>query len=74
MRITRENLDQTVKINVEINKEIEKHIAYVYKYKTKYDTLSAEKQAVQILKENYLIQIPIPDLNWGERLKNCQMG
>lgn len=74
MRITRENLDQTVKINLEINKEIEKHIAYVYKYKTKYDTLSAEKQAVQILKENYLIQIPIPDLNWGGAIKELPNG
>lgn len=74
MRITSKNLDETVRLNQQIKKEIEKHLSLVYKMHDDYDILSPEKQAAQILKENYLIQIPIPDKDWGGALKELPNG
>lgn len=74
MRITSRNLDETVNINREIAKDIEKHISYIYKYKTNYSTISPEKRALHILKKNHLIQLPIPDADWGGAIKRLPNG
>lgn len=74
MRITSENLDQTVKLNKEIKEEIERLITVVETRYKKIRILSPEKQALQILKEHYLIQVPIPDENWGGAIRELPNG
>jgi hypothetical protein len=74
MRITKEILDQTISINKEIKKEIESIINIVYiRYKT-VNIFSPEKQALQILKDHYLIQLPINDVNWGGAIRKLPNG
>ena len=69
MRITSQNLDQTIVINKEIKREIERIINVVETRYKKVRILSSEKQALQILKEHYLIQVPIPDEDWGGAIR-----
>lgn len=69
MRITSENLSQTIKINKEIKREIEDIINVVETRYKKIRILSSEKQALQILKDHYFIQVPIPDEDWGGAIR-----
>lgn len=69
MRITKDMLDQTIARNKEIKNEVELIVNLVYtRYKT-VNILSAEKQALQILKDHHLIQLPISDENWGGAIR-----
>lgn len=74
MRITSKNLDETVKINQQIHNEIQRHLKFMHRFLAKYDIQSPEKLALQILKDNYLIQIPIPDLDWGGAIRELPNG
>jgi hypothetical protein len=69
VKITSQNLAQTISINKEIKREIDRIINVVETRYKKIRILSTEKQALQILKEHYLIQIPIPDENWGGAIR-----
>jgi hypothetical protein len=74
MRITSENLDITVRMNVEVDKEIRRHIDILEHHFKKVRILSPEKLAFHILKDHDLIQIPIPDENWGGAIKELPNG
>jgi len=74
MRITSQNLDQTIALNREIEKEVLEHIKFMEKHLNKLRILSPEKQALQILKDHNLIQIPIPDPNWGGAIYQLPNG
>lgn len=74
MRITGQNLDETVKLNTEINREVKEQIKYLEKYLKRLRINSTEKQAIQILKEHNLIQVPIPDLDWGGAIYELPNG
>lgn len=65
MRITSNNLDETVELNLKIERQVEEHIAYINKRLIKWRSLPLEEQAYEILKEYNLIELPIPDENWG---------
>ncbi len=67
-------MDETVELNRKIKKEIYRDISYIHKYTAKYLKLSPEKQAIQILKDNYLIQIAIPDVDWGGAIRVLPNG
>lgn len=69
MRITSKDLDQTINMNREIQREIDRIINVVETRYKKVRILSSEKQALQILKEHYLIQVPIPDEDWGGAIR-----
>lgn len=69
MRITSQNLAQTIRLNKEIKREIDRIINVVETRYKKIRILSSEKQALQILKEHYLIQVPIPDEDWGGAIR-----
>lgn len=74
LRITGQNLDETVKKNNEIYKEVQEQIKYLEKYLKRLRINSPEKQAFQILKENNLIQLPIPDPDWGGAIYELPNG
>lgn len=74
MRITGQNLDETVKINNEINREVQEQIKYHERYLKKYRINSTEKLAMQILKDHNLIQVPIPDPDWGGAIYELPNG
>ncbi|MFC7393028.1 hypothetical protein [Scopulibacillus cellulosilyticus] len=74
MRITSKNLDETVKLNRQIENEIQRHLKFTHRFLAKYDIQSPEKLALQILKDNYLIQIPIPDSDWGGAIRELPNG
>ncbi|MDF2921214.1 MAG: hypothetical protein K0R57_128 [Paenibacillaceae bacterium] len=69
MRITSENLDQTIERNEQIAREVEFHIQFIEKRLIKWKSLPIEQQALEILKEHHLIEIPIPDENWGGAIR-----
>ncbi|MGD7024643.1 hypothetical protein ACQCVK_18835 [Rossellomorea vietnamensis] len=74
MRISSNNLNETVKLNRQINNEIQRHLKYMHRFLAKYDIQSPEKLALQILKDHYLIQIPIPDPDWGGAIRELPNG
>lgn len=74
MRITGENLDTTVEANKSISREIAIHIQSIDPLLSKYRKMSPEKRAIQILEDHYLIQIPIPDVDWGGAIKELPNG
>lgn len=74
MRITSENLDETIALNAKIEKQVEEHIAYIEKRLIKWRSLPIEEQALEILKEHNLIEIPIPDENWGGAIRKFNNG
>ncbi|MEK5183437.1 ImmA/IrrE family metallo-endopeptidase [Paenibacillus sp. FSL P4-0288] len=69
MRITSEKLDETIQRNAEIERQVEEHIAYIEKRLIKWRALPIEEQALEILKEHNLIEIPIPDKDWGGAIR-----
>lgn len=69
MRITRENLDQTIYTNEQIADQIIDHIHFIEKRLIKWQSLPIEEQAFEILKEHNLIEVPIPDENWGGAIR-----
>jgi hypothetical protein len=74
MRITSESLDETVHLNLEIENEVRRHINILEHNFKKIRILSPEKMAFHILKKNHLIQIPIPDQDWGGAIKELPNG
>ncbi|MFB5677992.1 hypothetical protein ACE3NQ_12370 [Paenibacillus terreus] len=74
MRITSQNLDETVKRNDQIDRQVQEHIKYIEKRIIKWKALSIEEQAYEILKEHHLIEIPIPDNNWGGAIRKFPNG
>src|SRR5690625_5766535 len=66
MRITSDVLDQTINRNKEIKQEIERMVHYINTRYKEVNILSPEKQALQILKEHHLIQLPIKDEDRSE--------
>jgi hypothetical protein len=74
MRITSENLDETIRINKMIEKEVKRHIDILEHHFKKIRIFSPEKLAFHILKEHNLIQIPIPDEDWGGAIKELPNG
>jgi len=74
MRITGQNLDETIKINSEVNREVQEQIKYLERYLKKYRIISTEKLAMQILKDHNLIQVPIPDPDWGGAIYELPNG
>ncbi|WNS41101.1 ImmA/IrrE family metallo-endopeptidase [Paenibacillus sp. MMS20-IR301] len=74
MRITSENLDETVELNLKIERQVEEHIAYIEKRLIKWRSLPLEERAYEILKEYNLIEIPIPDENWGGAIRKFANG
>lgn len=74
MRITSSNLDETIRLNQQIHDEIQRHIKFARVHLAKYDIHSPEKQALQILRDHYLIQIPIPDPDWGGAMRELPSG
>ncbi|AIQ54778.1 hypothetical protein [Paenibacillus sp. FSL R7-0331] len=74
MRITSSNLDETIERNAQIHNEVKAHISFIEKRLIKWRSFPIEQQAFEILKEHQLIEIPIPDLNWGGAIRkfpNC---
>lgn len=74
MRITRENLDEIAIRNQEIKDEIKRLIVHVDTIYKEVRIHSAEKQALQILREHYFIQIPIEDQDFGGAIKVLPNG
>ncbi|KOP64817.1 hypothetical protein AMS62_05805 [Bacillus sp. FJAT-18019] len=74
MRITSANLDQTVERNEQIDRQIQDHIHFIEKRLIKWKSLPIEEQAFGILKEHNLIEIPIPDSNWGGAIRKFHGG
>ncbi|MEK4518096.1 hypothetical protein NSS64_22645 [Paenibacillus sp. FSL H8-0122] len=74
MRITSKNLDETVELNLKIERQVEEHIAYIDKRLIKWRSLPLEEQAYEILKEYNLIELPIPDENWGGAIRKFSSG
>lgn len=74
MRITSQNLDETIQTNRKIKKEVRDRIQFMERYLKKIRIHSPEKQALQILKEHNLIQIPIPDRDWGGAIYELPNG
>lgn len=74
MRITSANLDETIELNEKIEKQVEKHIAYIEKRLIKWRSLPIEEQALEILRGHNLIEIPIPDKNWGGAIRKFSNG
>ncbi|MEK3713198.1 ImmA/IrrE family metallo-endopeptidase [Paenibacillus sp. FSL R7-0333] len=74
MRITSKNLDETVELNLKIERQVEEHIAYINKRLIKWRSLPLEEQAYEILKEYNLIELPIPDENWGGAIRKFSSG
>jgi hypothetical protein len=69
MRITSDNLDQTIELNEQIAKQVEDHILLIEKRFIKWQSLPVEEQALEILREHHLIEVPIPDENWGGAIR-----
>lgn len=74
MRITSENLDLTVQRNEQIAREVDEHIKFITKRLIKWKSLPIEQQALEILKEHNLIEIPIPDNNLGGAIRKFPNG
>ena len=74
MRITKENLHQTIQLNKQIEEEISHLIRYVETTYKKIRIQSPEKQALQILRQHYFLQIPIPDQNFGGAIRVLPNG
>lgn len=68
-RITRENLDDIIKINKEIDDEISGCIKRVHNIYNKANISSPEKLALNILQSYNLIQIPIDDEYLGGKVE-----
>lgn len=73
MRISSENLDETIKINKTIKDEIQQRMEYVNNH-LKNVRIYSEKQAFQILKDYNLIQVPVPDTDWGGAIYTLPNG
>ncbi|WP_341280788.1 ImmA/IrrE family metallo-endopeptidase [Paenibacillus sp. FSL H8-0537] len=69
MRITSENLDETISLNEQIDRQVQEHIRYIERRLIKWKSLPIEEQALGILKEHNLVEIPIPDGNWGGAIR-----
>lgn len=74
MRITSENLDDICTRNEQIKGQVNEHIQFVEKRLIKWRSLPIEEQALIILKEYNLIQIPIPEENWGGAIRTFPNG
>ncbi len=74
MRITKENLQQTIQRNNQIEEEISRLIQYVEMTYKEIRIQSPEKQALQILKQHYFLQIPIPDQDFGGAIRVLPNG
>lgn len=74
MRITSETLDQTIEQNEQVAKQVEEHIQFITKRLIKWKMMSNEQQALEILKEHHLIEVPIPDNNWGGAIRMFSNG
>ncbi|WP_411344399.1 hypothetical protein ACE3MZ_23020 [Paenibacillus sp. WLX1005] len=74
MRITSENLDVTIQRNQQIAREVEQHIQYIETRIIKWKYLPVEQQALEILKEHHLIELPIPDEDWGGAIRTFANG
>lgn len=74
MRITKENLQQTIHRNKQIEEEIAHLIQYVEMTYKEIRIQSPEKQALQILRQHYFLQIPIPDQDFGGAIRVLQNG
>ncbi|MEK5037649.1 ImmA/IrrE family metallo-endopeptidase [Sporosarcina sp. FSL K6-3457] len=74
MRITQENLDDIIIRNQQIKDEIKRLIVYVDTTFKEIRIQSAEKQALQILRQHYFIQIPIEDQDFGGAIKVLPNG
>ena len=74
MKITCHNLDKTIEINTEIQKEVQTHIMLMERYFKKFRIYAHEKLALQILKDHNLIQLPIPDPDWGGAIYELPNG
>jgi len=64
----------TVQLNDQIAKEVQEHILFITKRLIKWQSLPIEQQALEILKEYNLIEIPIPDHNWGGAIRKFPNG
>jgi hypothetical protein len=53
VRITSQNLDETVKRNDQVDRQVQEHIKYIEKRIIKWKALSIEEQAYEILKEHH---------------------
>lgn len=69
MRITGENLDETILRNERIDRQVQEHIRFIERRLIKWKSLPIEEQALSILKEHNLVEIPIPDDNWGGAIR-----
>jgi Zn-dependent peptidase ImmA (M78 family) len=74
VRITSVNLDETIDLNTQIERQVDEHIAYIEKRLIKWRSLPIEEQAFEILKEHNLIEIAIPDNNWGGAIRKFRNG
>lgn len=74
MRITSQNLDQTIELNQKIKREVHEHIKFMERYLRKLRIYSPEKQALQILKEHNLIRVLVPDSDWGGAIYELPSG
>lgn len=74
MRITGDNLDETIECNGIIREQVLKHISFIEKRIIKWQSLPIEEQALEILREHDLIEVPIPDENWGGAIRKFPNG
>ncbi|MDT3428714.1 hypothetical protein J2Z22_004307 [Paenibacillus forsythiae] len=74
MRITSGNLDETIERNEQIAKEVEAHIQFIERWRIKWKSLPIEQQGLEILREHNLIEVPIPDENWGGAIRRFGNG
>lgn len=74
MRISKENLSETIKLNKQVEDEIFRLIQYVEMIYKEIRIQSPEKQALQILRQHYFLQIPIPDQDFGGAIKVLPNG
>lgn len=69
MHITKENLDDIITRYQQIKDEIKRLIVHVDTTFKEIRIQSAEKQALQILRQHYFIQVPIVDQDFGGAIK-----
>lgn len=74
MRITSVQLDETIALNTQLERQISEHISFIEKRLIKWRSLPIEEQAYTILKGHDLIEIPIPDENWGGAIRKFSNG
>ncbi|WP_322902800.1 hypothetical protein [Paenibacillus campi] len=73
-QITSDNLDETIQINEMIAKEVNAHVQFIEKRRIKWKFLPIEEQAYAILTEHHLIEVPIPDEDWGGAIRTFGNG